>query len=227
MEMGKDKIIETKRKGLILPWLLIALAVVTILLTAFIFFDVESRRAYSNPGNLSSEVTILGAFIAAPLLIIGIYFVRRNTRFNDRINELSLSMKSERISLLGKPSGGSVDAQGYSLPNKSIVKPSSPEKKDVQKEMHGEEKLKFACPICETIVTLDDPICPHCGAEFEEQKVEEAKLEEIPESPVPDAEEKERERTAGAEIGRVMHCSQCGKILEGGRFCKYCAAKIG
>ncbi len=227
MKMGKGKMIETKRKSSILPWLLIALAIVTILLTAFVFFDVESRRAYSNPGNLSSEVAISGAFIAAPLLIIGIYFVRRDTGFNDRNDGLSLPKKSERISLFGRKSSGSIVSQGHSLSNKSIFKPSFPERNDVRQEMCDEEKLKFACPLCETIVTQDDPICPHCGAEFEEPEVKETKLEEIPESHLPEAEEKEIESTATAEIGLVMHCSQCGNSLVGGKFCKHCGTNVG
>ena len=94
--------------------------------------------------------------------------------------------------------------------------------------------MEFACPICETIVSMDDSICPHCGSEFEEQKVEEvidetkeAKLEEMPEPSEPEVEDEKKERIAKAKIGMVMHCSQCGKILEGGKFCKYCAVKVG
>ena len=29
------------------------------------------------------------------------------------------------------------------------------------------------------------------------------------------------------EIGSVMYCSNCGKRIEGGKFCKYCGAKLG
>lgn len=225
--MGKNKTIKTSRKGLILPWLLIALAVLTILLTAFVFFDVESRRAYSNPGNLSSEVAIIGALIAAPLLIIGINFIRKNAGSNERTDRHSHSKKSERSTVSSRASGRPIASQGHSLSNESIGKPSSPESDDVRQKTHDGEKLKFACPLCETIVTEDDPVCPHCGAEFEDKKVEVVKLEEIPEAPVPEVEERETERTTRADIGLVMHCSQCGKILAGGKFCKYCGANFG
>lgn len=39
---------------------------------------------------------------------------------------------------------------------------------------------EVTCPVCAGIVTLDDPFCPHCGAEFEEEEVEEIVEDEVP-----------------------------------------------
>ena len=217
MNMGKASIIEPKRKGLIVPWLMITLALITIISAVYAFFWIESTRWYSNPGNTSTAVLVFGAIIAMPLLFIGLYFVGRNTKFNDRIDEITLSMKLEGRSLIDRPQGLSAIAQRNSISNKPIVEPTSAEKQDVRNEIRGEEKLEFACPICETIVSMDDSICPHCGSQFEE----------IPEPSEPEAEDEKNERTAKAAIGMMIHCSQCGKILIGGKFCKYCAAKVG
>jgi uncharacterized membrane protein len=50
-------------------------------------------------------------------------------------------------------------------------------------------------------VTLDDPFCPHCGAEFEEEEVEEIAVEEtiVEEVPAPEEEEVEVEVEEEAE----------------------------
>lgn len=42
------------------------------------------------------------------------------------------------------------------------------------------DEPEVTCPVCAGIVTLDDPFCPHCGAEFEEEEVEEIAEEEVP-----------------------------------------------
>lgn len=152
--MGKDTMIERKRKDLILPWLLIVLAVITILITTLLFLDVESRRAYSNPGNLSAAVIIIGTFIAAPLLIIGIYFVGRNTRFNDRINEISLSMKLEELRRLDMPTSAPVNVQRNPPP---IVEPELSLNQEMGMVMH--------CPECGMRLE-GGKFCKHCGAKL-------------------------------------------------------------
>jgi RNA polymerase subunit RPABC4/transcription elongation factor Spt4 len=38
---------------------------------------------------------------------------------------------------------------------------------------------EVTCPVCGGLVTLDDPFCPHCGAEFEEEEVEDVIEEEV------------------------------------------------
>jgi len=52
-----------------------------------------------------------------------------------------------------------------------------------------EEEPEVTCPVCGNPVTLDDEFCPHCGAEFEEEEVEEiVEVEESPEEAPPDEE---------------------------------------
>jgi len=70
------------------------------------------------------------------------------------------------------------------------VSPKTPNKKKEEPE-----EPDVTCPVCGNVVTLDDPFCPHCGAEFEEEEVEEivevdevVEVEEVPEAP--EAEEK-------------------------------------
>jgi len=41
-------------------------------------------------------------------------------------------------------------------------------------------EAEVSCPVCAGTVTLDEPFCPHCGAEFEAEEVEEVIEEEIP-----------------------------------------------
>jgi len=59
-----------------------------------------------------------------------------------------------------------------------------------------EEEPEVTCPVCGNPVTLEDTFCPHCGAEFEEEEVEEIAIEEeAPEAP----EEAETEAEAEEE----------------------------
>ena len=45
-----------------------------------------------------------------------------------------------------------------------------------------EEEPEVTCPVCGNPVSLDDEFCPHCGAEFEEEEIEEiVEVEETPE----------------------------------------------
>ncbi|MEM2839820.1 MAG: zinc ribbon domain-containing protein [Thermoplasmata archaeon] len=67
-----------------------------------------------------------------------------------------------------------------------------------------EEEPEVTCPVCGNPVTLEDPFCPHCGAEFEEEEVEEISIEEeAPEAPEeyeePEAEEEAVEEEAEEE----------------------------
>jgi hypothetical protein len=48
------------------------------------------------------------------------------------------------------------------------------------KPRKDKDEPEVTCPVCAGIVTLDDPFCPHCGAEFEEEEVEEIMDEEVP-----------------------------------------------
>lgn len=53
-----------------------------------------------------------------------------------------------------------------------------------KKQPEVEEEPEVTCPVCGNPVTLEDPFCPHCGAEFEEEEVEEISIEEeVPEAP--------------------------------------------
>jgi len=60
------------------------------------------------------------------------------------------------------------------------------------KTQKDKDEPEVTCPVCAGIVTLEDPFCPHCGAEFEEEEVEEIVEEEVPtvealpESPEPE-----------------------------------------
>ena len=65
------------------------------------------------------------------------------------------------------------------------MSPKTPNKKKEEPE-----EPEVTCPVCGNVVTLDDPFCPHCGAEFEEEEVEEiievdevVEAEEVPEAP--------------------------------------------
>jgi len=65
------------------------------------------------------------------------------------------------------------------------VPPKTPKKEKIEPE-----EPDVTCPVCGNVVTLDDPFCPHCGAEFEEEEVEEivevdevVEVEEVPEAP--------------------------------------------
>lgn len=62
--------------------------------------------------------------------------------------------------------------------------------KTPKKEKIEPEEPDVTCPVCGNVVTLDDPFCPHCGAEFEEEEIEEivevdevVEVEDIPEAP--------------------------------------------
>lgn len=48
-----------------------------------------------------------------------------------------------------------------------------------QKPTKEKDDPEVTCPVCGGIVTLDDPFCPHCGAEFEEEEVEDVVEEEV------------------------------------------------
>jgi hypothetical protein len=80
------------------------------------------------------------------------------------------------------------------------VSPKAP-----KKENEEPEEPEVTCPVCGNVVTLDDPFCPHCGAEFEEEEVEEivevdevVEVEEVPEAPE-DEEKAEAEEVEEAE----------------------------
>ena len=60
------------------------------------------------------------------------------------------------------------------------------EEKAVEEEAVGEDEMA-ECPVCGNSVSLSVPACPYCGAEFEEEEVEEViEVEEEP-APVPAA----------------------------------------
>jgi len=54
--------------------------------------------------------------------------------------------------------------------------PKAPKAKEAPKV---KDEAEVTCPVCAGTVTLDEPFCPHCGAEFEEEEVEEIIEEEI------------------------------------------------
>lgn len=72
-----------------------------------------------------------------------------------------------------------------------------------KKQPEEEEEPEVTCPVCGNPVTLEDPFCPHCGAEFEEEEVEEIPIEEeIPEALPEEYEEVGvEEEEAGEEEG--------------------------
>lgn len=77
------------------------------------------------------------------------------------------------------------------------MSPKAPKAPKGQKAPKEKEEAEVTCPVCAGIVTLDDPFCPHCGAEFEEEEVEEVIEEDIPTieavHPAPEPEEIELE----------------------------------
>jgi len=91
------------------------------------------------------------------------------------------------------------------------VPPKTP--KTPKKEPIVPEEPDVTCPVCGNVVTLDDPFCPHCGAEFEEEEVEEivevdevVEVEDIPEAPVDEekAEVVEEEEPVEAEAEEAV-----------------------
>ena len=85
--------------------------------------------------------------------------------------------------------------------------------KTPKKETVVPEEPDVTCPVCGNVVTLDDPFCPHCGAEFEEEEVEEivevdevVEVEDIPEAPVDEekAEVVEEEEPVEAEAEEAV-----------------------
>jgi hypothetical protein len=64
------------------------------------------------------------------------------------------------------------------------------------------EEPEVTCPVCGNAVTLDEPFCPHCGAEFEEEEVEE--IIEAPEGEVEAAEAEAEEEPVEAEAEETI-----------------------
>jgi len=56
----------------------------------------------------------------------------------------------------------------------------SPKAPKAPKAPIEKDEAEVSCPVCAGTVTLDEPFCPHCGAEFEAEEVEEVIEEEIP-----------------------------------------------
>lgn len=65
-----------------------------------------------------------------------------------------------------------------------------------------EEEPEVTCPVCGNPVSLDDEFCPHCGAEFEEEEIEEiVEVEETPEDEYATEEFEEYEAEESIEEG--------------------------
>jgi len=94
-----------------------------------------------------------------------------------------------------------------------------PRKKPVEKKVEEivEEAVEeeVTCPVCGKPVGLDVSTCPYCGAEFEEEEVEEI-VEEAAEENAEEAAEAEEEPVAEAEEvieEETAECPVCGKMV--------------
>jgi ribosomal protein L37AE/L43A len=75
------------------------------------------------------------------------------------------------------------------------------------------EEEEVTCPVCGKPVGLDVAECPHCGAEFEEEEIEEI-IEEAPESPVqakPEPQPAVEEEPVYED--EMAECPVCGKMV--------------
>ncbi len=70
------------------------------------------------------------------------------------------------------------------------------------------------CPSCDNVVSITDPVCPHCGAEFEEEQ------EELPPEPELEADAAEEDLASCPVCGTLASltadvCPHCGIEFEG------------
>ena len=82
------------------------------------------------------------------------------------------------------------------------MSPKSRKKEEKEEEEKEEEEPEVTCPVCGNPVTLEDPYCPHCGAEFEEEEIEEIEIEEEVEEAPEVAEEEAFEIEDYEGVGR-------------------------
>lgn len=89
-------------------------------------------------------------------------------------------------------------------------KPAPPVEEKVDEVVEDEEQV--TCPVCGKPVGLTVSSCPYCGAEFEEESVEEIQEEEPQEAPAPKAAP-----AAGAEEtvdeDEMAECPVCGTMV--------------
>jgi predicted amidophosphoribosyltransferase len=78
--------------------------------------------------------------------------------------------------------GAEYEAEGEEAPAQAVEAPKAAPKAAVT-YIEAEEEETAECPVCGKMVGLDVAACPYCGAEFEEEEVEE--IIEVEEKPVP------------------------------------------
>lgn len=90
-----------------------------------------------------------------------------------------------------------------------------PKKKPVEEkvvEIAEDEGEEVTCPVCGKPVGLDVATCPFCGAEFEEEEVEEV-VEAAEEEEVAEEAEEEQVEEAVEEEEETAECPVCGKMV--------------
>ncbi|MBN1677569.1 MAG: hypothetical protein JW880_03435 [Candidatus Thermoplasmatota archaeon] len=96
------------------------------------------------------------------------------------------------------------------MPKKKPVQEKVEEVKEAEEAVEEEEQV--TCPVCGKSVGLTVPSCPFCGAEFEEEAVEEIE-EEVEE--VPEAEQPSVAAGLGEAISEdeMAECPVCGTLV--------------
>jgi predicted amidophosphoribosyltransferase len=98
-------------------------------------------------------------------------------------------------------------------------KPKVPEPKPVEEE-------EITCPVCGKSVGMEVTECPHCGAAFEEEEVEEA----VPQKPAPSKQSAKavvEEPLEAEEDEEMAACPVCGKMVRlSAPSCPNCGAEF-
>ncbi len=94
----------------------------------------------------------------------------------------------------------------------AIEKPKEPEP---EPEPVADAEEEVTCPVCGKPVGLDVTECPHCGAEFEEEEVEEVVEQVAPPEPKAQPKAVVEEPLEGEPVGddEMAECPVCGKMV--------------
>lgn len=88
-----------------------------------------------------------------------------------------------------------------------------PKKKEVPVVVEEPEEEEVTCPVCGKLVGLDVAECPHCGAEFEEEEIEDVIAEEPEPAPAARAKPQPAVVEDPVEEDEMAECPVCGKMV--------------
>jgi len=86
-------------------------------------------------------------------------------------------------------------------------------KKEVPVVVKEPEEEEVTCPVCGKLVGLDVAECPHCGAEFEEEEIEEVIEEEPAPKPAARAKPQPAAEEEPVDEDELAECPVCGKMV--------------